>query len=80
MEHGLACNTGGGTHHAFPTYGSGFCLINDLAIAAKFMQHHGKAKRVLIVDLDVHQASHAHNRYMQMRNTIVVKIVLFPEL
>ena len=35
LKHGLACNTAGGTHHAFPSYGSGFCIINDMAIASK---------------------------------------------
>lgn len=55
LEYGLACNTAGGTHHAFPTYGSGFCIFNDLAIMARVMQAQGLVKRVLIVDLDVHQ-------------------------
>ncbi|AFY38527.1 Histone deacetylase [[Leptolyngbya] sp. PCC 7376] len=55
LEHGLACNTAGGTHHAFPTYGSGFCILNDLAIAAKTVRHLGLAKKILIIDLDVHQ-------------------------
>lgn len=55
LEHGLACNTAGGTHHAFPSYGSGFCIFNDLAIATRVIQQQGLAKKVLIVDLDVHQ-------------------------
>lgn len=55
LAHGLACNTAGGTHHAFPSYGSGFCIFNDLAIAARTMQHLGLAQKILIVDLDVHQ-------------------------
>lgn len=55
LQHGLACNTAGGTHHAFPDYGAGFCIFNDLAIAARVLQHQGLVKRVLIVDLDVHQ-------------------------
>ncbi len=55
LEHGLACNTVGGTHHAYADYGSGFCIFNDLAIAARVMQHLGLAQRILIVDLDVHQ-------------------------
>jgi acetoin utilization deacetylase AcuC-like enzyme len=55
LEHGLACNTAGGTHHAFPDYGSGFCIFNDLAIAARVMQKLNLAQRILIVDLDVHQ-------------------------
>lgn len=55
LEHGLACNTVGGTHHAFPDFGSGFCIFNDLAIATRTIQHLGLAETILIVDLDVHQ-------------------------
>jgi acetoin utilization deacetylase AcuC-like enzyme len=55
LEYGLACNTAGGTHHAFPTYGSGFCIFNDLAIAARVLQHLNLVQTILIVDLDVHQ-------------------------
>jgi acetoin utilization deacetylase AcuC-like enzyme len=55
LEHGLACNTAGGTHHAFPGYGSGFCIFNDLAIAARVLQMLNLVQKVLIVDLDVHQ-------------------------
>jgi acetoin utilization deacetylase AcuC-like enzyme len=55
LAHGLACNTAGGTHHAFPTYGSGFCIFNDLAIAARALQQWELLQQILIVDLDVHQ-------------------------
>ncbi|PSF34564.1 histone deacetylase [Aphanothece hegewaldii CCALA 016] len=55
LEYGLACNTAGGTHHAFPHYGSGFCIFNDLAIAARVLQKSNLVKNILIVDLDVHQ-------------------------
>jgi len=55
LQTGLACNTAGGTHHAFPDYGSGFCIFNDLAIATRYVQKQGLAQRILIVDLDVHQ-------------------------
>ncbi|MGJ3245837.1 MAG: histone deacetylase family protein [Elainellaceae cyanobacterium] len=55
LEHGLACNTVGGTHHAFPDFGAGFCIFNDLAIATRTIQHLGLAETILIVDLDVHQ-------------------------
>lgn len=54
-ERGLACNTAGGTHHAFPSYGSGFCIFNDLAIASRVLQHLNIVRTVLIIDLDVHQ-------------------------
>ncbi|MBW4522156.1 MAG: histone deacetylase [Scytolyngbya sp. HA4215-MV1] len=55
LQHGIACNTAGGTHHAFPSYGSGFCIFNDLAIAARVLQQRGLVQKILIVDLDVHQ-------------------------
>jgi acetoin utilization deacetylase AcuC-like enzyme len=55
LAHGLACNTAGGTHHAFPNYGSGFCIFNDLAIATRVVQTLGLASKILIIDLDVHQ-------------------------
>ena len=55
LQVGLACNTAGGTHHAFPGYGSGFCIFNDLAIAARVIQQQQLAQKILIVDLDVHQ-------------------------
>ena len=55
MEYGLACSTAGGTHHAFPGYGSGFCMLNDLAVTAKDMIHNKIVSKILIVDLDVHQ-------------------------
>lgn len=55
LEHGLACSTAGGTHHAFRDFGSGFCIFNDLAVAARAMLQRRRARRVLIVDLDVHQ-------------------------
>jgi acetoin utilization deacetylase AcuC-like enzyme len=55
LAHGLACNIAGGTHHAFPSYGSGFCIFNDLAIASQVLRKEGLVKKILIVDLDVHQ-------------------------
>ncbi len=55
LQHGLACNTAGGTHHAFPSYGSGFCIFNDMAIAARVLLAEAAVSQILIVDLDVHQ-------------------------
>jgi acetoin utilization deacetylase AcuC-like enzyme len=55
LEHGLACNTAGGSHHAFAAYGSGFCLFNDVAVAARVLLADGLVERILVVDLDVHQ-------------------------
>jgi len=55
LDRGLACSTGGGTHHAGPDYGSGYCLFNDLAISAAALLDSGLVSSVLVVDLDVHQ-------------------------
>ena len=55
LKYGLACNTAGGTHHAFPSYGSGYCIFNDLAIASRVIQSLNIACKILIIDLDVHQ-------------------------
>jgi acetoin utilization deacetylase AcuC-like enzyme len=55
LESGKALNLTGGYHHAFADFGSGFCLFNDLYLAAKTMQQDKNIDNVLIVDLDVHQ-------------------------
>ncbi|WP_048305736.1 histone deacetylase [Halomonas sp. PR-M31] len=55
LENGLACNTAGGTHHAHADAASGYCLLNDLAVAAAHALARRWVKRILIVDLDVHQ-------------------------
>ena len=57
MEHGCAINVAGGTHHAFADRGEGFCLLNDMAVAANYLLHKNLAKRILIIDLDVHQGN-----------------------
>ncbi|MCF0069464.1 histone deacetylase [Dyadobacter sp. CY261] len=57
LETGIAFNIAGGTHHASRAAGEGFCMINDQAVAAQYLVDHGKAKQVLIVDLDVHQGN-----------------------
>ncbi|MBW3558382.1 MAG: histone deacetylase [Proteobacteria bacterium] len=55
LEHGLACNTAGGSHHAAGAHGAGFCVFNDVAVAAANLLAEGAVSRVLVVDLDVHQ-------------------------
>jgi acetoin utilization deacetylase AcuC-like enzyme len=57
LTHGIGMNIAGGTHHAFSDRGEGFCLLNDLAITANFLLGNQLAKRILIVDLDVHQGN-----------------------
>ncbi len=57
MEHGIAMNIAGGTHHAYTDRGEAFCMLNDQAIGARYLQAKGLAKKILIVDLDVHQGN-----------------------
>ena len=57
LDDGLAGNLAGGTHHAFPAHGEGFCVLNDVAIAIRRLQAEGCARRFLVVDLDVHQGN-----------------------
>ncbi|MEM1444989.1 MAG: histone deacetylase [Planctomycetota bacterium] len=55
LKHGLAANCAGGTHHAHADHGSGFCILNDLAVTAQHLLDHHGISQVLIIDLDVHQ-------------------------
>jgi len=55
LQHGLACNTAGGSHHALADQGAGFCVFNDVAVAAAVLLDEGRIERALVVDLDVHQ-------------------------
>lgn len=57
MEHGVALNVAGGTHHSFADHGEGFCLLNDFAVASNYLLRKGLVKKVLIIDLDVHQGN-----------------------
>src|SRR5579871_2920251 len=56
-RNGTAANLAGGTHHAFADHGEGFCVFNDVAVAARAMQAEDLARRILIVDCDVHQGN-----------------------
>lgn len=55
VETGISSNLAGGTHHAYPDRGEGYCVLNDVAVAIRVLQRDGLARRALIVDLDVHQ-------------------------
>ena len=57
IKHGISMNAAGGTHHAFKEKGEGFCVFNDIAIAANHLIHSNKFNNILIVDLDVHQGN-----------------------
>lgn len=55
LEHGIACNTAGGSHHARAEQGAGFCVFNDVAVAIRVLQADGEIGRALVIDCDVHQ-------------------------
>ena len=57
LENGVALNVAGGTHHAFADRGEGFCLLNDFAVAANYLLQKNLAKKIIIIDLDVHQGN-----------------------
>ena len=57
LDEGVAANLAGGTHHAFADRGEGFCVFNDVAVAARVLQRNGHARRIAVVDLDVHQGN-----------------------
>lgn len=57
LQDGQAVNLAGGTHHAYPDHGEGFCVFNDTAVAARVMQLEGHAGNILILDCDVHQGN-----------------------
>lgn len=55
LDHGIACNTAGGSHHARRSQGAGFCTFNDVGVAASLLLAEMQLERILVVDLDVHQ-------------------------
>lgn len=57
LSDGIAGNLAGGTHHAFPGHGEGFCVLNDVAVATRHLQSRNAACRILVFDLDVHQGN-----------------------
>ena len=57
LESGISFNIAGGTHHAHSSHGEAFCMLNDQAISARYLLDHQHAKKILIIDLDVHQGN-----------------------
>jgi acetoin utilization deacetylase AcuC-like enzyme len=57
INYGISCNTAGGSHHASYDGGAGYCVFNDVAVAAHYLLNRGLANRILIIDLDVHQGN-----------------------
>ena len=68
INNGLACNTAGGSHHANFEGGAGYCVFNDVAVAAYYLLDRGLAGRILIVDLDVHQGNGNSDIFKDNRN------------
>jgi acetoin utilization deacetylase AcuC-like enzyme len=64
LSEGVAANIGGGTHHAFTDSGRGFCVFNDVVVAVRALRADGAVRRVLVVDLDVHQGDGTHASFL----------------
>ena len=68
INFGIACNTAGGSHHANYNGGAGYCVFNDVAVAAHYLINRGLANKILIVDLDVHQGNGNSDIFKENRN------------
>ena len=68
INYGISCNTAGGSHHANYDGGAGYCVFNDVAVAAHYLLNRGLANRILIVDLDVHQGNGNSDIFKENRN------------
>tara|TARA_Y100000816_G_scaffold282929_1_gene259184 strand:+ start:1006 stop:1899 length:894 start_codon:yes stop_codon:yes gene_type:complete len=68
ITNGVACNTAGGSHHANFESGAGYCVFNDVAVAAQYLLDRGLAGRILIIDLDVHQGNGSADIFKDNRN------------
>ena len=68
ITNGIACNTAGGSHHANFEGGAGYCVFNDVAVAAQYLLDRGLAGRILIVDLDVHQGNGSADIFKDNKN------------
>ena len=68
INYGIACNTAGGSHHANYDSGAGYCVFNDVAVAAYYLINRGLANKILIVDLDVHQGNGNSDIFKENKN------------
>ena len=68
INYGIACNTAGGSHHANYNGGAGYCVFNDVAVAAHYLINRGLANKILIIDLDVHQGNGNSDIFKENRN------------
>ncbi len=74
LDHGIACNTAGGSHHARRAQGAGFCVFNDVAVAIAVLKADGVVGRVLVVDLDVHQGDGTADIFRDDPETITLSV------
>jgi len=74
VKYKLACNTAGGSHHAFSNEGNGYCVFNDVAVAASYLKKKFKFKKILILDLDVHQGDGTAKIFENDDNVFTVSI------
>ena len=72
IKHGISMNIAGGTHHAFYDRGEAFCMLNDQAIAANYLINKGLSKRILIIDLDVHQGNGTASLFRSNNNVFTL--------
>ena len=70
LDSKLACNTAGGSHHAKFDCGAGYCVFNDVAVAANYLKNRNYAKKILIIDLDVHQGNGNAEIFKNDRNIL----------
>ena len=70
LDSKLACNTAGGSHHATFNYGAGYCVFNDVAVAANYLKKRNLAKKILILDLDVHQGNGNSEIFQNDKNVL----------
>ena len=74
LEHGAACNTAGGSHHAHADFGAGFCVFNDVGVAARLLLEEGQISSALILDCDVHQGDGTARMFETMPDIVTVSI------
>ena len=74
LKYGAALNIAGGTHHAYTNRGEGFCLLNDQAIAAKWLMDNNLSERIAVIDLDVHQGNGTAEIFQEMDSVMTLSV------
>lgn len=74
QEEGVSLNIAGGTHHAFADHGEGFCIFNDIAIASNMLLQNNLAKKILIIDLDVHQGNGTAHIFQERKEVFTLSV------